>query len=378
MEHLRGTGEQLLDDAVGAIRGLPGGPPGVVVATSSGGRMRWSAAGWAQKFDDRGLIAEPPPIDVDTATDLGSVTKLVATTAALMVLFDRGELDLTAPLTELLPWVGGTPVAGATVRRLLEHRGGLWEWWPTYLEPENALGLIADLPLRYRPDEARHYSDLGFLLLGAVVAELTGGTLDDAVGRLVLEPIGLPHTRYAGPTPGSVVAASSSGDRIEREMVRTGVPYPVPLSGEGFPGWRDHVLVGEVNDGNAFHSFGSVAGHAGLFSTARDLLAFGDAVLHSLDGGGFVSAATARRFNDPGSDPTQALGGRIWSARGRKAWGHTGFPGVALAILPDLATSVVLVTNRLHVAGTPVPTEPSWTHVLDVVADIVAQEGDPA
>lgn len=367
MDHLQGTGDPRLDRAVRAVRELPGGPPGAVIATSSAGTTSWSASGHAQLFDGSGPLPEPQPMEVDTATDVGSVTKLVATTAALMVLADRGQLDLAAPLSEPLPWVGGTPVADTTVGQLLQHRGGLWEWWPTYLEPGNALTTVADLPLRYPPDRARHYSDLGFMLLGAVVEELADGPLNDAVGRLVVEPIGLHHTRYGTPVPGAVVAASSSGDRIEREMVRTGDPYPVTASDQGFHRWREHVLVGEVNDGNAFHAFASVAGHAGLFSTAADLLVFGNAVLRALDSGGFVSTTTARQFTEPGPDPAQALGGRIWSVRGRKAWGHTGFPGVAVAILPDLEITVVMVTNRLHVAGSSLPTEPSWMQVLDIV-----------
>lgn len=368
VEHLLGTGDPRLDRAVRVIREVPDGPPGVVLATSSEQGSHWSASGHAQEFDDRGPLADPVPMDADTATDIGSITKLVATTAALMVLVDHGQLDLAAPLVDLLPWVGGTPVAHATAEQLLQHRGGLWEWWPTYLEPSEPLTTVADLPLRYPPDQARRYSDLGFILLGAVVGQLVGAPLDEAVDQLVVEPIGLHHTRFGSPVPGAVIAASSLGDRIEQEMVRSGHPYPITVSDLNFHHWRESVLVGEVNDGNAFHSFDSIAGHAGLFSTATDLLVFGEAMARALDGGGFVSAATARQFMDPGLDPAQALGGRIWSIRGRKAWGHTGFPGVAVALLPDLATTVVMVTNRLHVSGCPIVTEPSWMQVLDIVA----------
>ena len=84
-------------------------------------------------------------------------------------------------------------------------------------------------------------------------------------------------SRVQVPVYGAPVAASSTGDRIERRMIETGDPYPVIGDAGRFSGWRQHVLVGEVNDGNAFHALDSIAGHAGLFSSATDLLRFGDA-----------------------------------------------------------------------------------------------------
>jgi CubicO group peptidase (beta-lactamase class C family) len=355
----------------------------VCLAVSRGGRIEFAARGVAQAFDDAGPLAAPVAVTPRTRTDVGSVTKIVATTAALMALVDGGALTLERRLSELLPWTAGAPCGDATIAALLGHRAGLWEWWPLYLfasaaeapDPGPALQVAAALPLRYPPEHGRHYSDLGFMLLGAAVAVAAGrDDISAAASELVLAPLGLTSTAYAHPAPGDAVMASSNGDAIERRMIATGEPYPVDGDADGFTGWRDHVLVGEVNDGNAFHVFAGTAGHAGLFSTAEDLLRFGDgllAALHGAGGGGddharpLASAATVRRFLTAGADPGQGLGLRRWRLDGGdEAWGHTGFPGVAVGILPAFGASVALVTNRLHVHGTPSATEPMWQLAL--------------
>src|SRR5262249_334383 len=147
-------------------------------------------------------------------------------------------------------------------------------------------------------------------------------------------------------------------DAIERRMVETGVPYPVDASAAGFP-WRTHLLVGEVNDGNAFHAFGGAAGHAGVFTTAADLLAFAEGVRSALGANGWVRRETALAFTNPGVDPGQALGFRVWRDPAGRAIGHEGFPGVAFALLPDEGASVVMITNRLHAPGVPANAPPA-------------------
>ena len=346
-------------------------PPGGCLAVADIAGRSSECAGVAQAFDDAGTLAAPPAITAETAIDQGSVTKVLATTSALMALVDAREVGLADRLRHLLPATADHPVGAASVADLLEHRAGLVEWWPLYLSASTsdaALDVVLSLPLRYEPGAARHYSDLGFLLLGAVVAEVTGRPLAEAVTRLVLEPYGLSATRYAKPAQGRDAAASSRGDSIEREMVRSGRPYPVDGDAASFPGWREHVLVAEVNDGNAFHACGGVAGHAGLFSSVDDLLTAGTVWLRSLTGDGPVSARTARRFLTPGTDAGQALGFRRWRSAVDgcvvDVFGHTGFPGIAIGIVPLHAATVVLATNRLHVDGPPRATEEMWLCAL--------------
>jgi CubicO group peptidase (beta-lactamase class C family) len=344
-------------------------PPGALVALARGGDIAYALGGFAHR--GRGVR-----MSWQTATDAGSVTKVMATTAALMALAEAGSLDLDAPVARYLPEVRGGPTAPATARDLLEHRAGLWEWWPLYLKGArgpDALRLAATLPPRYAARSGRHYSDLGFILLGELIARLAGADLATAVSGLALDRFGLASTRYAAPVPGLPVAASSAGDAIEREMVSTGLPYPVTGAVRDFPGWRTHTLVGEVNDGNAFHAFGGVAGHAGLFTNAGDLLRLASGLLRSLRGDGPLRAGTAAAFLTPGRDPGQALGLRIWSRESGPAFGHTGFPGVAFALLPRQDAALVMVTNRLHAAGTPRPTESMWLRVLDAADDHLAR-----
>ena len=346
-------------DLLGASFDESAAPPGALVAVAEDGRIRYAAGGFAR----RDTTGPPVEMDWDTRTDAGSVSKIVGTTAALMALVDAGEVVLDAPVARYLPELD----RHGTVRDLLEHRAGLGEWWPLYLKGargDDAVSLAAGLPLRYRPGGGRHYSDLGFILLGALVARVGGGGLAATVDELVLRPFGLTGTRYATPAPGGPVAASSNGDTIEQGMIASGVPYPVDGAVTDFDGWRDHVLVGEVNDGNAFHAFGGVAGHAGLFTTAADLLRFATGLLSRPDGDGPIRRDTLAEFLTAGADPHQALGLRIWDLPSGPAFGHTGFPGVAFAVLPEHRAALTMITNRLHARGPSRATEPMWLRVL--------------
>ncbi|MGI5230316.1 serine hydrolase domain-containing protein [Actinoallomurus sp. CA-142502] len=346
-------------DLLGASPDGGAAPPGALVAVAEGERIRYAAGGFAR----HGAAGPPVEMGWATRTDAGSVSKIVGTTAALMALVDAGEVALDAPAARHLPELD----RDSTVRDLLEHRAGLREWWPLYLNGArsgDAVSLAARMPLRYRPGEGRHYSDLGFILLGELVARVAGGGLAAAVDELALRPFGLAETRYATPVPGGPVAASSNGDSVEQGMIASGVPYPVDGVVADFDGWRDHVLVGEVNDGNAFHAFDGVAGHAGLFTTAADLLRFATGLLRCLDGDGPVRRDTAAAFLTAGADPGQALGLRVWSLPSGRAIGHTGFPGVAVAVLPERRAAVAMITNRLHTTGPFRATEQMWLRVL--------------
>ncbi|MQA06030.1 MAG: serine hydrolase [Streptosporangiales bacterium] len=349
-------------------------PPGACLAIGRTESTHTYATGYRQVFDDAGPLARPLPMTAGTAHDLGSVTKLVATTAAVLTLVDRGQLDLA---DQVRRYLGGWPHPDTTVADLLEHRAGLWEWWPTYLtagDPAAALELVTRLPLRYPPRSGRHYSDLGFMLLAQVVQVVAGQPLEHAAWELVFEPLGLNSLRYAGVPAGTPVAAGAPGDVVERRMIDTGTPYPVGASTATFHRWRSRVRVGEVDDGNAYHAFRGVAGHAGLFGTGADLVAFGRCVLGSLRGDGYWRAPTVHRFLTIGADPGQASGFRRWQVHDGDsdvdAYGHTGFPGIGFAVLPNHGLTVALLTNRLHVtaAPPPAPYEARWLAVLETVA----------
>src|SRR5262245_43734939 len=183
------------------VAGAPDRGPTAAVCAVAGrdGRIAEVAAGAAQTRDGDRRLPDPPPVTVGTRFDVGSVTKVAATTAVAMSMRARGLLDLDAPVAAWLPGFTGDGRELVTVRQLLLHRGGLWEWWPTYVhtgDRDAALAFVQRLPLRYRPGSGRHYSDLGFMLLGAIVEEAAGEPLDTLARRLVFEPLGMAATGY--------------------------------------------------------------------------------------------------------------------------------------------------------------------------------------
>ena len=275
--------------------------------------------------------------------DVGSVTKVVVTAA----LHRRLGIDGDAPVHR---WFPGLPDT-IRVADLLTHRAGLREWWPLYLaggrDRESSLAVAAALPLPYPPGRDRHYSDLGFVLAGAVAELEHGEPLDVLARRHVFEPLAMADSGYR---PSGPCVPTSLGDRVERRMVETGSPYPVDdavrHAALTFP-WRTHRLAGEANDGNCWHAFGGVAGHAGLFTTAPDLVAFGQELLHHVRSGG---------------DP---IG--YWPTPGRLE--HPGFPGARFAVLPRAERVVVMLCNRLYGPGDPPDLAESWARLVDAVEE---------
>ncbi len=307
-------------------------------------------------------------VDLDTLFDLASVTKAAFTASMLMALVDEGTLDLEARLGRLLPELSESPLAGVTVTELLQHRAGFWEWRPVYFHAANAeaaIQVVLEIPPRYAPGTVYAYSDLGLMVAGQLLQRLTGCDLEMLLRDRIQAPLGLRRTTFR---PSAAwrdsIAPTSSGDWYERRMVETGQPYPVPERGSPFSRWRTQVLVGEANDGNAFHAFGGVAGHAGLFASAGDLARIGTAVLS----GELASRATLERFARAGSDPGQGLVFRLTELAGERALWHPGFTGTRWLICPGHELVVVLLSNRLHVRGEPRPIDEAWEAVVDGVA----------
>jgi CubicO group peptidase (beta-lactamase class C family) len=286
--------------------------------------------------------ADGTPATRDTAFDLASVTKVVATTTALQRLVADGLLSLDTPAGQIIPGAGAA--RDATVRDLLLHRAGLWEWQPLYLAGPDPWAAIAGLPLRYPPG-GYHYSDLGFMLLGRIIEQVAAEPLDQAVADLVTVPLGMPHTRYAPPGRpiAGPVAASSVGHPREKTQVEEQDRYPVLFADPGFR-WREGEIAGEANDTNCWASFGGVAGHAGLFSTVDDLLAWAEHLA-----GPDLPPAWAQFFT-PGPDPGQGLGWRLGPLPARPhdppfAY-HPGYTGCAVALWPGQGRAVVMLANR--------------------------------
>ncbi|WP_223147523.1 serine hydrolase domain-containing protein [Georgenia wutianyii] len=357
---------------------------GAVALVAHRGQVVYEKAfGDAQTHDGADLLAEPRPATVDTIFDMASITKVEATTAAVMRLVDEGRLDLDSRLDEHLPEFGDEKGA-ITVRQLITHRSGLWEWQPTYLHGRNqeeVLEFLTDLDLRYETGSQRRYSDIGFMLLGVIVERVSGQPLHEYVREHVHEPLGMTDTSFL-PEAGlrDRIAATSLGNSYEYTMIETGSPYPIvgDLSPAEFTDWRDYTLVGEVNDGNAWYGWEGVAGHAGLFSTARDLAIYGQTLVN---GGGYgdarlVSETTLAQFLAPQYDGGQVLG--FWSDRLSFAgltggYGHNGFTGTEFLFDPERELVVVLLTNRLHPDRGPGSITAVWQEVVRAAVEATEQ-----
>jgi CubicO group peptidase (beta-lactamase class C family) len=324
----------------------------VAVAIGRHGRMV-SLGGYGELAYGSGRPTTPTSI-----FDLASVSKVVGTTTAAMLLVADGTLDLDATVVSYLPWWSrGDPRKNqVTVRQLLLHRSGLpaFRNWFYDIEGEEAYKeAVADEPLETDPGVATTYSDLGFTVVGWVIEEIAQQPLDAFLSERVWEPLGMRETLYR---PGSVLLSRIAATELDTV-------------------WRREMVWGRVHDENA-DAMGGVAGHAGLFSTAVDLSVFARMMLNGgvtpacapagpggepcpawrpdslrlLDPG--VLALFTSRFDDTSSralgwdTPSgQSSGGEYLTA---SAFGHTGFTGTSIWIDPELDLWVVLLTNRVH------------------------------
>ena len=289
------------------------------------------------------------PVDpARTMYDLASLTKVAATTTALMLLYDRHRLDLDAPVSRYLPqWRAGGK-SRVTIRDLLTHRSGLpagRELWRIARTPAAARRAVLATPLAYPPGERYVYSDLGADILGFVVEAITREPLDEYLAQHVYRRLGMHNTRFR-PTRAD-----------DRRVARTEAP------------------LGRANDRNAV-AFGGVAGHAGLFASAGDLAILARMMMQGgvYHGVRIVADSTIERFTLRARG-TRALG---WDtcAGGAScgqymdttAYGHTGYTGTSIWIDPGHDLFVIVLAN--WASGTyEHPTGPGAI-LADVRADI--------
>jgi CubicO group peptidase (beta-lactamase class C family) len=305
--------------------------PGAVVVIGTADTVLLAAGYGHFTWSPRSPVPDPD----SSLYDLASVSKVVATTTAAMLLSDRGRLSLSRPVQDYLPQFAGDGKAGVTVRHLLEHRSGMRAWLrlDTLARDSAAARLIvlAD-SLAWPPGDRVVYSDLNAMLLAWVIEAVTGAPLDVVAHRAVFRPLGMTETHYR--------PARSLRPRI----------VPVGL-------WRGHPIAGELHDQNAAR-LGGVAGHAGLYSTGRDLARFAQFMLRQgmlRDSTPLARAGAIELFTRRGPG-NRALGwemrdttergsaGELLSAA---AYGHTGYTGTSIWIDPERDVYVILLTNRV-------------------------------
>ena len=283
-----------------------------------------------------------PEVRADTIFDLASVSKAIATTTMAMQLYERGLISLEEPLAQTLPeFITLSPKhqqewrQAVSIRMLLAHSSGL----PAYEKLFEFATSRADLvraalttPLRLAPGTRADYSDIGYILLGEVLAAKAGVPLDEFLKQEVFAPLGMTHTCF-NPAP----------------ELKSEIP---PTEEDRRFRWR--VIQGEVNDENAY-IMGGVAGHAGVFAPATDIARFAECMLHG--GAPILQPETVKLFTRCESAPagtSRALGwdtpSRPDSSSGRYfsslSFGHLGFTGTSLWVDPGRKLSVTLLTNR--------------------------------
>lgn len=328
--------DRVLAEAI-AARAFPGCAYGVLAK----GQIVCQGALGHFTYDDTAPAVQP-----DTVYDIASVTKVAATTAAAMLLHQRGQLDLETPIGDLLPGfiVGrehGTFARHVKVRHLLAHNAGLPGYVEFFREHKTPAGLFRaclELPIEAPPGARAEYSDPGFILLGKALEVVAGEYLPQFAQREIFDPLGMGATCFCP---------------------RLSARHSIPPTEEDNT-LRFRTIQGEVQDENAYILHGA-AGHAGLFSNVPDLLRFAAEILAAAGNPAdaqpsrLFQPATIRRFaerQEPEGN-SHALG---WdtpsenSSSGRHfspgSIGHLGFSGCSLWIDLEAAVAVVLLTNR--------------------------------
>jgi CubicO group peptidase (beta-lactamase class C family) len=319
----------------------------------------------------RGLAVMQPeriPMARDTIFDLASLTKPMATTTAVLLLVSEGRLELDAPVAKVLPAFAERDKQDVTLRQLLTHSSGLRPWRGFHellikkerKTAERLIGTpegrewIVDRVVRsalvHEPGAAAVYGDLDFMVLGAVVEAVTSQGLDVFCQERIFEPLELRDTCFLPQF--RVDGEGDAQPAVPRERLRR------MAATENCP-WRDRILWGEVHDPNA-SAMGGVAGHAGLFSTADDVLRFAQVWLDVWHGrSDLLPREAVREFSRRQDGPEDSVWALGWdrptpgqSSSGvhfsENSIGHLGFTGTSVWIDLDQEAIVVMLTNRVH------------------------------
>jgi CubicO group peptidase (beta-lactamase class C family) len=327
--------------------------PAATIEVGASARPLWREAFGTLTYDAGSL-----PTRDDTIFDLASLTKVMSTVPLAMRQVERGTIDLDDRVMRHLPSWQGADRDSVTLRDLLSHSSGLPAHMPFYLTLHGREAIeqaICASPLEYVPRTRSIYSDLGFMLLGFILADLA--------------PLEVQFDTLRG--------QMHNPEDLQFHPPDLWKPRTAPTR---LSEWRHRLLVGEVDDDNAW-ALGGAAGHAGLFGTAAGVGAFARHIMQVLDGRvGAFQAETVRRFvarRDGVAGSSRALGwdtmlptsscGTRMSAR---AFGHTGFTGTSLWIDPEQDVYIVLLTNRVY----PDASSNAIQEVRRAVHDAVMQE----
>nr|WP_232519658.1 serine hydrolase domain-containing protein [Actinosynnema pretiosum] len=333
--------------ALGVVRGFTGGaaplfPGAVTLMAHDGVVVGHEAVGWAVRHADGGSelpVDERVPAALDTIFDLASISKLF-TSIVVVRQAELGRVGIERPVAEYLPEFAAAGKGAITVRQLLTHTSGLAAWlplWSGWPDRDSRIKAVMDVAPTSAPGANYLYSDLNLITLGVLVERVSGMPLDALVRETITEPLGLVDTGY-NPPPEKL-------DRIAATEFQASPPRG--------------VVRGSVHDENAW-SLGGVAGHAGVFSTARELAVLGQAILNGGAYGGrrilSEESVTGMLTNLTPEFPGNAhgLGFELdtrWymgALSAPRTAGHTGFTGTTMVLDPASRSIALLLTNRVH------------------------------
>jgi len=352
-------------------------PAASLAVTHQGRLVALKAAGQLIYESDAGTpflasLARSGQVPVEPATlfDLASLTKVVATTTMSMLLYERGLVDLDAPLAAIVPeFISASPETKrdlrrreVTLRMLLAHSSGLPAYERLFVKArtrDELLHAALASSLAIDPGQRAEYSDIGFIILGVALERLANESLDGFCQREVFGPLGMTSTTYNPPPEQHKnippTANESGANTLLREEPKS-PPYAggkqnLTLSQSST--FRGRIIQGEVHDENA-SVLGGIAGHAGLFATAEDVARFAHCILSG--GPPILRPETVALFTRRESSPegtSRALGwdtpsppsqsGKYFSS---SSFGHLGYTGTSLWIDPQRQLSITLLTNR--------------------------------
>jgi uncharacterized protein YbbC (DUF1343 family) len=351
--------EQLAPISVMAKKAIETGKiPGAVILIGNQGKVLYRRA-----FGSRQLKPQRSPMTTETIFDIASLTKVIATSAAVMQLMEKGELNLDDPVAKYWPGFEANGKEQITICDLLTHYSGLrpaLDSKPKWSGYDTALRMIEDEKPLFPPGTGFIYSDINFIILGELVSRISGKPFDIYCADHIFEPLGMRDTAFR-PSPA-----------LRHRIAPTQYQH----------GTTGKMLWGEVHDPTAYN-MGGVAGHAGLFSTADDLAIFAQMIL---DGGRkrgvqilssqIINKMTAPQ-SPPESTPQRGLAWDIDSSLGSVgSFGHKGFTGTGIWIDPISKTYVIILTNRLHPNGKG-KVDPLRGEVLSLVNESIGMVGLP-
>lgn len=345
---------------------------GAVLLISRGDLIIYfKAYGYSKKFELSPQSNCPVRLDTPEVMmpnmlfDLASLTKVFATTFGVMLLVSQNKLSLDDPVSKYIPEFSKNGKEKITIKQLLNHTSGLPEWIPVYYHSNNrndSYNYIFALPLKYKPGEKRHYSDIGFMILGYIIEKLAQMSLDKFMKENLYKPLGLKNTTFKpleNGIPKDKIVATSHGNPFEYRMVKDstfGYRVEEEKYFDRFKGWRNYTLQGEVNDGNCFYAFEGISGHAGLFSTASELKILIDLLLNYgfYKGKKIIEPEVVKKFLSKdkfGNGLGWAMDPKILHTPNAPdgTFGHTGFTGTWVVAIPKYKISIIFLTNRQNV-----------------------------